>query len=115
MGSFGAAISLELCQLRSVQLLTQHSPLWQVLVKQPRKALVVMTLRQMRQLVHKDVLQALHWLFGQRQIQPNAPGFEVALPPFGLHTFGAPSVNRNAQDLLPLSNSSGTSFVSSGR
>lgn len=112
MGSFGAAISLELCQLRSVQLLTQHSPLWQVLVKQPRKALVVMTLRQMRQLV---VLQALHLLFGQRQIQPNAPGFEAALPPFGLHTFGAPSVNRNAQDLLPLSNSSGTGFVSSGR
>lgn len=46
-----AAISLELRQHQSIQLLTQRSPLRQVLVKQSCKSLVVMALQQMRHLV----------------------------------------------------------------
>ena len=110
MGSFGSAISLELCQHRSVQLLTQRSPLRQVLIKQPGKALVVMTLKQMCQLVYQDVLQALHWFFCQLQIQPNAPGFDVARALFGLHTLDAPNVDRTPKICCHLLNSSGTSF-----
>jgi hypothetical protein len=65
------------------------------------KTLLVMALQQMCQLMHKDVFQTLNRLFCQLQIEPNAPGLDVARTTFDLHSFNAPGTNRNAQDWLP--------------
>lgn len=61
----------------SVQLLTILPPERHKLIHQTGEAVVVMTLQQMRQLMNNDVLQAMHRLLNQLQIQPDAAGCGV--------------------------------------
>lgn len=61
-----------------------------MLVEESGETVVLVPFIQVSQLMHQDVLQALHGLLGQLQIQPDAPGPDVAGAPSGLHPFDVP-------------------------
>ena len=52
-----------------------------------------MALQQMRQLMHQNLLQAIHATIGQFKIDPEPPSFDYALD--------TSAVNRDARDRLP--------------
>lgn len=71
---------------RPVQHLPSLSPVSKMFVQKRGKALVVVPLKQMSQLMCHDVLKASHWCFRKLQIHPNPPGsgsvdFHVNLTP----------------------------------
>ena len=74
-----------------VQLLAAGTPLWQVLIHERDEAAVVVAFQQVHQLVDDDVLQALHRLLGQLQVDPDSARRRVAATPLGPHAFDAPS------------------------
>lgn len=65
-------------------------------VEEGGETVVVMPLMQVSQLVHQDVLQALHGLLGQLQVEPDTLRFDVAGAPLGLHALDAPGAHFNA-------------------
>ncbi|MNR50901.1 hypothetical protein D3C85_1704870 [compost metagenome] len=56
---------------------------------------------QVGQFVYQDVLQALHRLLRQFQVEPDSAGFDAAGAPFGFHPLDAPGSRFNPQLRLP--------------
>src|SRR5579883_2796283 len=50
---------------------------------------------------YDDVFQAMPRLFDQFEIEPDAPGFDVAGAPFGFHLLDIPLADLDADDRLP--------------
>ena len=67
-----------------VQRLPVLLPAGEMLIQQRGKAGAMLALQQMGQFVDDDVLQALHWLLGQLQVEPDPTGDRVATAPLGL-------------------------------
>ena len=61
------------------------------------------------QLIHKDLLQALHRLFAN-QGSARFAGFDAAHAPFALHALDAPSADLDAKDWLPFFQKLGDEF-----
>ena len=70
---------------RLVQCLPMESPLRHMSMHQGHESVVMMPFNQVRQFVKDDVLQALHGLLRELQIQPNTPAVDAASAPFRLH------------------------------
>ena len=67
---------------RSVQLLLMQAPLRKVFVHDRDETIVVMPLGQVREFVNNDVLDALHRLLSEFEVQPDASGVGGAAPHF---------------------------------
>jgi hypothetical protein len=73
-----------------IQLISVRSPFWQEPIHDLHEAIIVVTLKQMSQLVDHNVLDAGTRLFDQFEIQPNSLSINVACAPTGLHAPDAP-------------------------
>ena len=89
-------------QRQAVQQVSVLAPLRQVGVQQGDEPLVVVPLQQVRQLVDKDVLEALYRLFRQFSVEADGPGVGVAAAPAGLHALDEEPLHPHPQDRLPL-------------
>src|SRR5579863_5337874 len=84
-----------------IQLVSIQPPVWQQLVHQLSKTLIVVPLEQVHHLVDDNVLKTLNRFLRQFQVEPNAAGFGITAPPFCFHLLHAPGRNFCADGLLP--------------
>ena len=72
-----------------------------MLVQQGDEPLIVMRLDEVNEFVNDEIFEALHRLFRQFEVQPDAASRYVARAPLSLHLFDAPSSDLNVQACLP--------------
>jgi hypothetical protein len=103
IGDSGALVLPLLMGERSgIQLLAMQAPVRQIFVHQKNKSVAVTPLDQMDKLMHDQIFEASDRLFGQFEIEPNAPSVFIARTPLGFHFFDAPGGGAHAHDFLPL-------------
>jgi len=90
-------------QRRLIQQVTAQPPVRQQRIHERLEPGVVGAFVQVNQLMHQDVLQAGRRLLGQFQIQPDAPGRDVAAPPAGFHAPDARFGDSDTDAGLPFS------------
>lgn len=90
-----------MAEWESVQYVLPDSPVGEVLIHQGFEVVIVVLFQEVQQFMDDDVLQAVLWLLGQFQIDPNALGKDVAGAPFGLHLLDRPLVDLHSDDRLP--------------
>lgn len=73
----------------------------EVFVQDGDEAVVVVSLDQVGQLMGEHVLQTLHGLLGEFEVQPDAAGGGVAASPFRFHFLDAPFRGTDTKGLLP--------------
>ena len=91
-------------QREAVQLVPAQAPLRHHTIHVAQEATVVMTLQEMYHFMDQNELEALRWLLGQLEVQPNPPGVDVARAPARLHPFDTPIGHINTDEGLPLDN-----------
>jgi hypothetical protein len=84
-----------------IQFLPMQSPLRHVLVHDRDEAIVMMPFIQMHEFMDGDVLQALHRLLREFEVQPNPTNFDIAASPLGFHFLDAAVNGLQAQNPLP--------------
>jgi hypothetical protein len=86
---------------RCVQLAPARPPVREMLVQQRDEPLIVMRLNEVDEFMNHEIFEALHGLFRQFEVQPDAASRYAARTPLSLHPLDAPSGDLNAQASLP--------------
>src|ERR1700693_1460406 len=76
-------------------------PVGQVSVHERQKSIAVIPLDEVSQFVDNQVIEALHRLFCEFEVEPDATGVDVAASPLRFHLFDAPFSHINTQHWLP--------------